>query len=380
LAVLSVKTIASRCLGRTAPLSIGQDVLGLFPPTRSLRQHLELIYTQQCCDIRWQPSVLAPVFYGIQDFGLSDGAPVALRVFYPSIDGAPHDAPFLVGCGVYPLVVFLHGHCDEANHYLKWELLPAQLARSGYVVVVPEIQPIAPWEGSGLAESENVLAWMRSKWEHRLHLRPPPSTGIAGHSYGALLGARLATRVAASAYVSLGAGWAEWPTGASAPPRPLGTLNAPALFAWGSNDTFADLGSDGFWGEVAPPKHQLVFAGAGHWDYLPANSTMCEGRGIGGVRGPCDLIQNLAADLAATFLSKHMPPQRWPELRHDIGDDLIPPPHALTEEQQFFAGNHLMGLSLICDTSVCSATLRWEALGPSQGSLTLPQDLPQHIC
>jgi pimeloyl-ACP methyl ester carboxylesterase len=371
LAILSVKTIANRCLGRSAPLSIRQDVLGSLgvPQTRSLRQGLELIYTQRCCDITWQPSVLAPVFYGIQDFSLSDGAPVALRVFYPSIEGNVFDAPFLVGCGRYPLVVFLHGNCDEANHYLKWHGLPAQLACSGYVVAVPELQRIAsggrPWEDVDLAEAENVLTWMRSRWEHRLHLMPSPSTGIVGHSYGALLGGRLATRGAVSAYVSLGGVWTEWP---SSPPRPLGELKVPSLFAWGQADVFADLGS--LWGQVALPKHRLVFALGEHWDYLPANSTTCED-----ARGPCDLVRYLAADFAATFLSKYMPPQRWPQLRHDIEDNLIPPPHALTEEQQFFAGSHLMGLSLICDNGACSATHRWEVPGPSEGLLTLPQDI-----
>jgi hypothetical protein len=85
--------------------------------------------SEQACDICWQPSVLAPVFFGIKDFGVrEEGAPVALRVFYPSIDGAPHDAPFLEECGAYPLVLFLHGWCNETEHYKKWHHLPAQLA------------------------------------------------------------------------------------------------------------------------------------------------------------------------------------------------------------------------------------------------------------
>jgi pimeloyl-ACP methyl ester carboxylesterase len=328
-------------------------------------------FAGQSCDICWQPSVLAPVFYGFKDFGLSVGAPVALRVFYPSTDGSPQDAPFLGECGAYPLVLFLHGNCDEANHYKKWHDLPAQLARSGCVVVVPELQGIArggpPWNGAGLDEAEKVLAWMRSQWEHRLHLMAEPFTGIVGHSYGALLGGRLATEgvVKVSAYISLSGVWAEWP---SSPPIPLGQLTVPSLFAWGQADPIADLGS--LWGRVASPKkYKLVFARGEHWDYLPANSTTC-----GRFRGPCDLVGLLAADFAATFLSKYMPPERWPQLRSDIKNDLIPPPHALTTEQQFFAGAHLMGLSRICASSVCSATLGWETPG-SQGSLTLPRDI-----
>jgi hypothetical protein len=43
------------------------------------------------CELGWQPSVLAPVFYGFNDFGTADGLPVRVRVrvFFPSIDGSP---------------------------------------------------------------------------------------------------------------------------------------------------------------------------------------------------------------------------------------------------------------------------------------------------
>jgi hypothetical protein len=47
LATLSVKTIANNCFGKTAPLSIREDVLGVYgndnPQTRSLRERLNLI-------------------------------------------------------------------------------------------------------------------------------------------------------------------------------------------------------------------------------------------------------------------------------------------------------------------------------------------------
>jgi hypothetical protein len=59
------------------------------------------------CGLGWQPSVFAPVFYGIQDFDISppgDGSTphVRARVFYPSTDGSPDNAPLLGGCGRYP--------------------------------------------------------------------------------------------------------------------------------------------------------------------------------------------------------------------------------------------------------------------------------------
>jgi hypothetical protein len=37
-------------------------------------------------------------------------APVPLRVFMPSVDGAVLDAPILEGCGRYPVILLAHGH------------------------------------------------------------------------------------------------------------------------------------------------------------------------------------------------------------------------------------------------------------------------------
>jgi alpha/beta superfamily hydrolase len=328
----------------------------------------------ETCEIGWQPNVRAPVFYGVQDFDTTAGAPGALRVFYPSVDGAVWDAPFLTGCGGYPLVVFLHGQCEEPNHYTKWYRLCLQLARSGYVVVTPALPQTGggtgPWdtENPDLDRVKNVVTWMREEWVHGLQLTP--STGIVGHSFGALLGAHVAvTRVAVKAYVSLSGVWAAWP---SAPPRPLGALNAPALFAWGSivdqaeQDAVLEDGSGVVWDEVAPPKHRLVFSDGHHWDYLPPPQSTC-----GQTQGPCDLVGLLAAAFTATFLSKYMPPAEWANGGLSIPDNLLPPTTELTVEQQFFAGAHLPGLSLISLRGDCSVTHSWETAGGAMGSVTL---------
>lgn len=63
-------------------------------------------------------------------------------MFFPSLDGAPAIAPPLTGCGRYPLIVCAHGQCADPDHYRKWTHLPAQLARSGYVVAVPKLHGI----------------------------------------------------------------------------------------------------------------------------------------------------------------------------------------------------------------------------------------------
>ena len=61
------------------------------------------------CPLSWRPTVLTPVFYGMQDFGPSSGAPGPLRVFYPTLEGTVDEAPLLRDCGRYPLIVLLHG-------------------------------------------------------------------------------------------------------------------------------------------------------------------------------------------------------------------------------------------------------------------------------
>jgi len=325
------------------------------------------------CPITWQPSVLAPVFYGVKDYAPPD-APGICRVFYPTLDGAVYDAPILRGCGRYPLIAMLHGHCDQdldANgqhvHYKKWIELPASLARSGYVVVVPHLPNITsghPPSGvmNDVALVTDILNWMRNGWEHDDELMPRPATGIVGHSYGALLGGSLAqsAQLEISAFVSLAGVWTEW----QPPPYPIASLTIPMLFTWGSTQDYENLDLGGLWGTVHPPKHRAVFDGAGHWDYFPAGRTACEVS-----RGPCNGITMLTADLVATFFGKYLPPQRWSSLRNSIPDTLIiPTPLILTMEQTFFAGGHLMSLDMLPGTG-CSVTLGWETTGPPDSTI-----------
>jgi hypothetical protein len=141
------------------------------------------------CPISWQPNALAPVFHGVHEYGTLDGAPSRLRVFYPSLDASPSSAAALEGCGRYPVILFAHGQCEgDAFHYRKWTRLPAQLARSGYVVAVPELPMGAHPSQNSRAQHRimAVLDWIRQRWDHRETLMPA-ATGLAGHSYGALL-------------------------------------------------------------------------------------------------------------------------------------------------------------------------------------------------
>jgi hypothetical protein len=85
-------------------------------------------------------------------------------------------------------MLFLHGHCSETEHYKKWYVLPAQLARAGYVVVVPELPATAggtyPWKLThpDVALINDVLNWIRSALEYSWVLMPAHFTGIVGHS------------------------------------------------------------------------------------------------------------------------------------------------------------------------------------------------------
>jgi pimeloyl-ACP methyl ester carboxylesterase len=320
------------------------------------------------CPITWQPSVVAPVFYGARDLGITDGAPGPCRVFFPSLDGAVFDAPILQGCAHYALIVFCHGHCGESDHYKKWYEIPAALARSGYVVVVPQL----PQVGSGIhpsgADGDFALlgqfeTWIRGSWEHRAVLQPPPATGMFGHSFGALLAGRYALSAGVSAYASLSGVWQDWPDNNV----PIKSLRIPKLFTWGDPllDSFTEIGAAG-WAALPNNKHQAVFFGAGHWDYLRAGRTTCEK-----TRGDCSLVGLIASDLIATFFGKYLPLECWPKLKQCIPNSLIAPHFSLTFEQEFYAGSHLMGIKMLGAAKQCSVRLAWDT-HDGNGSLTKP--------
>jgi dienelactone hydrolase len=309
------------------------------------------------------------VFYGIRDYGAGDGAPVPLRVFFPSLDGSVFDAPIFEGCGRFPAIQFAHGHCARAGaaHHKRWHDLPVQLARSGYVVVVPELPAMGTHPSAedhpALGAVAGALSWLRGDWEHRDVVLPAPATGIAGHSWGGLLAARFAGRGSLRAFASLSTDHSDW----SAGPTPIRRLTVPMLFVHGGPDDL--LGrttlSEQLWGSLARPKHRAVFAEGGHWDYLPAAGPRPAGTG----RPPCDHsdtparcrhLSYAAADLVTMFFAKYLPPPLAPDLPDRVPDDLVPPPLTLTPEQQFFAGGHLLGMKLIQGKPGCEYALDWD--------------------
>jgi hypothetical protein len=292
------------------------------------------------------------VFYGVRDYLPGDGAPVALRVFFPSLDGEVFVAPILAGCGHYPLILFAHGHCpNDPAHYKRWFQLPAQLARSGNVVVAPELGGIsqglhpATVDHPDVATLTNVLAWMRSDWEHKATLSA--KTGICGHSFGSMLSARIAGN--RTAYAALSGRWGDW---FGPLPLPISQLDIPMLFVQGGDEL---LGlSESQWNSLATPRHRVIFANGVHWDYLPPGQSPCDS-----LRGGCKQLGTAVVDLITMFFAKYVPRELSPQLPGKVPNSLIPPKLVLTEEQEFYAGGHLIGYKQLAGKPECEHAIDW---------------------
>ena len=287
--------------------------------------------------------------------GRAEGAPVNIRVFFPSLDGAVESAPILQGCGRYPLVLFAHGHClGDRDHYTKWFRTPAQLARAGYVVMVPQLAGIAGGMSPSLSGHPDidtldlVLDWARNGWEHADVLLPPPATGVIGHSFGAMLGARFSVGRPVTAYAGLSGGWQDWFGDA---PFPLPLLDLPTLLMWGlGQDTFSPL-PDATWQSMARPRHRVVFAQGEHWDYLEAVAQVpCRA-------GPplCRHQPGATADLLTMFLGRYLPPELATDLVDRISATLEPPELELGFEQEFYAGGYLGAFAVLDTDGSCAA-------------------------
>lgn len=310
------------------------------------------------CLIGWQPQALAPVFWGVRSLGPADGAPVPLRIFFPSIEGSVESAALLEGCGRYPLIVFAHGHCiGDSTHYRRWLRLPAQLARSGYVVVVPHLAGIAGGQSPSvsthpdLATLRSVVAWARSGWEHANVLLPPPATGVAGHSYGAMLAARFAVDEQVVAYAGLSGSWGDWFGDA---PKPLPLLDLPNLLVWGGEESTDIQLSDATWNQLRKPRHRVIFENGEHWDYLDSSVNVpCRHSS-----GTCPHLGGATGDLLTMFFGKYLPPELATGLPFQVSSTLEPPPWptgvVLTQQQEFYAGGFLGGYEALSGNPACA--------------------------
>ncbi len=336
--------------------------------------------------VDWTPDVLHPVSYGLTELDADEaGAPMRLRLYYPSHQLTERDAairPLLKMCNVrWPLVLFLHGlppcasDITNPDYFLRWTRFARVLARSGYVVAIPSYEVPDPMDATHptIARVMSVIDWVRgvridsshpgaaravgafptTRWEHADWVHPR-ATAIVGHSFGALLAARVAqARPNISSFVSLGGGFARL----GDPVPILQSIRARKFFMWGvtaniSDLTHENLDAEGLWSSIPQPKHAAISNPGEHFDYIRLRSpsecfetsSFCAG------------LRKVAPDLTALFIARHTPVGA----SLPIPLSLIPPNVTRTPIQQFFAGSHLSSGGRLEPDSTCRMTVRWE--------------------
>ncbi len=317
--------------------------------------------------VGWGPSVFRPVFYGFADYVLGNGDHV--RMYYPSVSRTATCSQVLGGTAArYPLVLFLHGHCPgENNHYLQWDHLGPILARSGFVVAVPNHAPIGhPNEpqSTTYARAASAIAFARNEWPFR-HLLFSTVTAVMGHSFGALHAQQIAANTNPTAFVGLSGQQAEFGT----PPQPT----CPKMFVFGTGEDPVFRLSEAQFNAFPGEKHQLTLAGLHHWDYAPFSVNSCIAQESLRFSSPCGQYHRIAADMIAIFLSRYMSSEHSGILDDFIPANLVLPPVVRTPEQQAFASGWLS--SLAENHEDCSAALKWSVPFPggvSQGERTIP--------
>lgn len=312
--------------------------------------------------IDWTPDVLHPVAFGTADYTEADGAPAPMRVYYPSHETFSETHRILKLClDRWPVVLFLHGlrpglpPCAPGStnqYYLRWRRIATLLARSGYVVAVPDYVPDPEPNSPQIDRMLATIDWLRTGWEHARWVdKRPTSVAVGGHSFGAVLAARIAQRrPGMGAYVGLaGPFFLHDPQGAL-----LHSLALPSLFMWSANSKLTrneDLDeAEQIWPGIPGPKYAAIHQG-GHFDYLPKGVT------CGEKRSECSSIEPVTAELIALFLARHMPQARSGS---NIPINLVPPTVLLTPKQQFYGGGDFPGLAQMKNDSNCKdITLRW---------------------
>jgi dienelactone hydrolase len=353
------------------------------------------------CPISWVPSIVSPVFYGYADYVACQGVQacvdlsgtanakrlasaaqptdqLAVRVYFPSLDGSPQNAALLSGCRRFPLVIFVHGDCD-GNPYEQWVDIPAQLARSGYVVAVTNYGGrLATGDTADTMPLHLVYNWMRNLSPYAGVLLSAPSTAVMGHSYGGTLAAQLAGEVPIAAYASLSAVFGESNYTTAQP----ASIKVPSLFLWGTGGGTDEVlygppghaGTD-LWPAVRMPTHAVAFKNAHHADYMqPGTAGKCD------QTGACTLVRSVTADFLTAFLSKYMAPEAAAVTPSYIPDSLFVPPGSQpfqSQQQQFYTGSYLIGFAaskLLSGTaaSACVQNMFWRTASGA-GTINLTQ-------
>jgi len=275
-----------------------------------------------------------------------------------------------VGLGKYKVVMFIHG---QESTYESWDFVLSELARAGYIVVIPEgfgepvVQPGAL--DIPVAAFEFVVGSPQSPFRDVIDLT---QTGFCGHSYGATTAAAIAvTYRQTSVYASIAGAFNDFATNTGH--VDLSTMKMPKLFIIGGNATVDPAGA-GFdlntnapvdrdlWDLLPRPKHNLNFINASHLDYLPPDAPGVVKAG----RGPCTLVPRLTADFLVSFFSKYMPPQL--DDSFGVYNNLVMEPRGPIAVQSYPVG-FLTALSQIDAQTSCKVISTWD-LPPVPPSLT----------
>lgn len=328
--------------------------------------------------VDWIPDIAHPVAWGEEHLSTADGAPRTLSLYYPSPRFIP-PRPMLRSCiGRWPVVLFLHGQppnglslAARAAYHRAWWRVPVALARSGYVVVVPRHDFVLPQreEASALVtEAMRDIDWVRTQWrEAKWVAQSLGSTAVAGHSFGALLAARIAAaHPEIAAFVSLGGGFHQLNDAREL----LHAITAPSFFMFSSDGgqkfeaflAFERIDDDpspvkNLWPELAQNKYAATYDGA-HFDYLEPDMSGST------PRGDCPLIGGVAADLAALFIASSV------QSLTQVPVDLRTPTPPLTDAQQALAIQHLTSIDRIAQARGCRVDLKWR-VGDVEGARTL---------
>lgn len=320
--------------------------------------------------VTWIPDVAHPVTWEMDELSPAMGAPRNLRVFYPAwrpdivveptVDAAvakagrpplDRDVRMLRPClGRFPVVLVLHGRLDPlAGAHRSLSLVPQALARSGYVVVVPNHAANPSVTEEAINRAMHDIAWVRSNWRGASFVdQRPESTAVVGHSNGGRLALMLAARrpeVAAVATLS-----AHLPTDGDMLHYAWPYLRKPALFLHGRDDPLDILHGV----EQGLPKDWYVGEfKRGHAVYLDADfPTILD-------RGPCPSIGAAAADLVTLFIASNL------SSLTQIPVALTPPAVSLSVPQARYAQHHMRGLANLPQGDSCRINLRWKVSGES---------------
>jgi dienelactone hydrolase len=322
------------------------------------------------CPVAWTPAPLTPVWSGFDDFGPSEGAPMQIRVWFPSFTSG---GSLLRECGRFPLIVLVNGQCqNDTNPHLHWGPIATSLARSGYVVAAPNF-------GGGIDFNsqahfnllEAAVQWMRGTSPFA-SVTFPWEIGVAGHSYGGLLAMRYALRATippVSTIAILGSAIGEDTAN-------LDLLrirfNGFRLFCWGGRDTFGQV-PDRDWSAAAGPGHAVRFGQANHWDFFPTSPPTPCAVGLS-ERGPCTDTWKLTTDVLTIFFGKYLHPHLGSLPLPHLPSSLIPPPLELTPAQAPFAAGHLEGFrELDAGASECAGASHWRTSFTTEtGSASFP--------